>query len=248
MKKLTRVERKRKRKRFFLRLILLIAIISITVSYSFKSGKFSIESIVVKGNYKISKELITNTSGIIIGENIFRVKTSDGEKEIKTLPYIKDVKIERKLPRTININVLERVEIVQMKALSSYMLIDNEGYILEFVDSKNENLPTLVGFDINNVIPGDNIYKFESGKELEELLSMDNHIILSKISEIIYESKDDINIIVNNGISVAFGPLDNVKYKLRYLNEILIDIEKRQLPVKMILMNKGENPILVTDN
>lgn len=248
MKKLTRVERKRRRKRFFLRLFLLIAIISITVFYSIKSGTFNIDTINVNGNYKLSEELIINTSGIIKGENIFRIKTSDGEKEIKSLPYVKDVKIERKLPKTINVNIVERVEVIQMKALSSYVLIDSEGYILDFVDVKNENLPTLIDFEINNVIPGDNIYKFDRGKELEELLSMDNHIILSKISDIIYESDDNINIVINNGINVAFGPLDNVKYKLRYLNEILIDIEKRQLPVKMILMNKGENPILVTDN
>lgn len=248
MKKITRVERKRRRKRFFLRLILLIAIISISVSYSFKSGIFNIDTINVNGNNKLSKESLINISGIIKGENIFKIRTSDGEKEIKQLPYIKSVEIKRKIPRTININIVERIEIIQMKAISTYMLIDNEGFILEFIDTKNDNLPTLIGFDINNVLPGDNIFSNDNGKYLDELLSVDNHIILGKISEIIYESNDNINIILNNGISVAFGPLDNVKYKLRLLNEILIDIEKKQLVVKMIIMNKGENPILVTDN
>lgn len=249
MNKLTRVEKKRRRKRFVLRLILFFSLGTISIAYLFKSGFFNISDINVAGNSKLPTELIQNTSGIRKEENIFKISLSNGEDQIGNLPYIKEVKIKRKLPKTININVTERTGIAQIKSISTYLILDMEGYILELKDNKSENIPTLAGFNINNILPGDNIFKNQNGAKIEELIGdEDNHIMMSKIYELSYESEENINIILNNGISVAFGPLDNVKYKLRYLNEILIDIEKNDRAVKMIMMNKGEHAILVTDN
>lgn len=249
MNKLTRVEKKRRRKRFVLRLILFFALGTISIAYLFKSGFFNINNINITGNNTLSKELLVNASGINKEENIFKISLSNGEDEIRKLPYIKVVKIKRKLPKTIDINVIERTGVAQIKSISTYMLLDMEGYILELRDNKTENLPTLTGFNINNILPGDNIFENQNGSKVEELIGDgDNHNMLSKIHEISYESEENINIILNNGISVAFGPLDNVKYKLRYLNEILIDIEENNRVVKMIMMNKGEHAILVTDN
>lgn len=230
-------------------MILFFALGTITIAYLFKSGFFNINNINIEGNSKLSKELILNTSGITKEENIFKVSLSNGENQISNLPYIKAVRIKRRLPKTININVIERTGIAQIKSISTYLILDMEGYILELKDSKTENIPTLTGLNINNILPGDNIFKNQNGAKIEELIGdEDNHIMLSKIYELSYESEENINIILNNGISVAFGPLDNVKYKLRYLNEILIDIEKNNRAVKMIMMNKGDHAILVTDN
>ena len=53
---------------------------------------------------------------------------------------------------------------------------------------------------------------------------------------------------LNNGVKVAFGTIDNVKYKLSFLFNILEDVEKRNINVKQILLNKGSNPIIVTDD
>ncbi len=47
---------------------------------------------------------------------------------------------------------------------------------------------------------------------------------------------DDNNIKIEliDGIKVAFGPLDNVKYKLSFLYEIIKDMEKKEVTVKQI--------------
>ncbi len=248
MKKTTRVERKRRRKRIFFNFILLILLTTIFVTFALKSDLFNISVINIEGNEKLSKNIIESASGIALGENIFKIKLRNGEKDIKKLSYTKDVNIKRKFPSTININITERKEVVQLKNISSYVLVDMEGYVLDFKDKREENLPVLNGFNIN-VLPSENIFDTEYGNELKDLINDEGNIeILKNFSEINFESYDNINIILNNGIVVAFGPLVDVKYKLRYLNEILKDIEKKQISVKMIIMNKGEKPIIVTNN
>lgn len=250
MKKPTRVELKRQRRRVFFRLVLLMALVAFLVAYAFKSDFFNIEHINVEGNHTLKDDLIINASRINLGENILRIDSSDGQKEIKLLPYIKEAVIDIKLPKTINITVEEREGILQIKSLSSYALVDYEGVILEVTDNKIENIPSFIGFDLKDIKPGENILKDEAGSKLLDFFNdVEILSIIEKISDFNYTTGDgEINISLINGISVAFGPLDNVKYKIKVLDKLLIDIEKKQIPCKMIIMNKGENPIVVTDN
>lgn len=249
MNKPTRVEMKRRRKVVFFRLVLLLALSSFLVTFAFKSSYLNIAIINLEGNDSLDKDYIINASGINMGENILRIKTSIAKNHIESLPYVKSAIIKQKLPKTINIIVEERKAVVQLKYLSSYILFDTEGIALEIVENKNENLPIFGGFNINEISPGDNILLNEHGKQLEDFFNDDEiNYIINKMSEINYVDEDNININLNNGIGVAFGPLYNVKYKLRLLDKILLDIEKKQIPCKMIIMNKGENPIIVTDN
>lgn len=249
MKKPTRVERKRQRRRIYFRLVLMLALLAVGVGFAFKSDFFNIEYINVKGDSILNKDSIINASGILIGENLLKISPKDTEDKIKFLPYIKDANVKYKIPNTINIQVVERVPVIQLKSLANYLLIDKEGFVVEITDIKKEELPTIVGYSIKEKKPGENIKDDENGIKLEEFFTEDDIIkMMKKINNINFDLEGEINIDLNKGIGVAFGPLDNIEYKLRLLDRILVDIENKQLKCKMIIMNKGENPILVLDN
>lgn len=249
MREPTRVELKLRRKRRFFRFILLIAILTISALFMLKSDVFNVENYQVLGNYKLNGETIINASSINKGENIFKINKSQAEKNIMNLPYIKNVVIKRKFPRTIVFDIVERVGVLQTRSISTMLLVDIEGFVLEQLDSIDENIPIIMGFDINNIVLGDNIF-IESKKEeiINFILQLNEAELLSESSKIDLTQLENINIEFISGISVAFGTLDNVKYKLSLLNEVLKDIEEKQIPCKMIIMNKGENPILVIDD
>lgn len=243
---MSRVERKMRRRRAFFRFLLLIFTIFIIVSLGLNTNLFLIDNIKVIGNNKVSKDSIIKGSTINIGENQFKISKKAGEKSLLNLPYIKDVKIKRKFPKGIIIEVVERKEIAQFKSISSYIIFDIEGYILEIRDSEDEKLPLLIGFDVVNKSPGDNIFLDAEESDVLDFISEGHAIgLLRKIKSINLEDIDNINIALFDGIPVDFGSLNNVKYKLNLLNEILIDIEKKGISCKMIIMNKGENPIIV---
>lgn len=249
MKKPTRVERKRHRRRVIFRLVLMLALVTLAVAYVFKSDFFNIDFINIEGEKTLSEETILVASGITIGENLLKVNTKDSKDEIELLSYVKEAEIKYKLPDSINITITERVPVLQVKTLAIYMLIDKDGQLLEIADKRTEGLPSLVGFNINDIKPGENIKDDELGIKLEDFFTEDDIIeIIKKINTINLGTDEEINIDLNSGIGVAFGYLDNVEYKLRLLDKILLDIEKKQLKCKMIIMNKGENPILVLDN
>ena len=249
MREPTRVELKMRRRKRFFRFILLTAVLSISSLFMLKSSLFNIDNYKVEGNYKLNKEEIINASSIGKGENIFKINKKIAEKNISKLPYIKNIEIKRKFPSTVLFNIEERVGVLQTKSISTILLVDIEGFVLEQLDSIDEQLPNITGFDLNNIEIGDNIFLESNKEEIIDFIVQSNEAkILNKSSEIDMTLLDNINIQLINGISVAFGTLDNVKYKLSLLNEILIDIEDKQIPCKMIIMNKGDNPILVIDD
>lgn len=246
MRKLSRVEKKMKRRRMLFRILLLAALILTMFTLALNTDIFIIDNIKVLGNNKVSKDIIINSSSISLGENIFKISTRNGKKNIENLAYVKEAEIIRKFPKGILIEIIERKEIIQTKEISSYFLIDIYGYILDIVDVQNDKLPLLFGLNIDNKKTGDNVFQqIEEDRKKEFILECESIKILYKMQEIDMVDNNNINILLNDGISVAFGTLDDVKYKLNLLHEILIDIEKKQISCKMILMNKGDNPIIV---
>ncbi|MDR7857191.1 FtsQ-type POTRA domain-containing protein [Tissierella sp.] len=249
MKKLSRVEKKMRRRRFLFRLLLLMALIVTMFVLALNTDFFIIDNIKVLGSNKTSKDIIISASSITIGENQFKISTSDGEKNIDKIPYVKEVKIKRKFPKGIIIEIIERKELFQIKELSSFALIDIDGYILDIVSTENHILPLINGYDIGDNKVGDNIFSEEENKGIIDFILEGNNLsLLGKMKSIDLVDTNNVNFLLNESIIVAFGTLDDVKYKLNLLNEILKDIEKKQISCKMILMNKGDNPIIVLND
>ena len=157
MRKISRVERKMRRRRLLFRIFLLGLFVCVLIVLALNTELFIINNIEVMGNNKLSRENIIVGSFIKVGENIFKISTKDGEKNLSNLPYIKEVNIKRKFPKGIIIEVIERKEIFQIKNISSLALIDEEGYILDIIDNKNENLPLVNGLNIEDTKVGENI-------------------------------------------------------------------------------------------
>lgn len=249
MKKSTKIQKKQRRFRIILNSLLILTITIILMVISLNSEFFNIDKIKVQGNKKISKEKIIHTSLIHLGENIFRISIEDAEENILELPYIKSVDIGRSLPRGIDVHLVEREDKVLVKNISMYYVIDEEGYLLDQIDSNNESLPVVFGLKTDKIDVGDNIFLELELEEFEDLIKeAENLRILSMIDKIIIESEEDVNISLYNGIDVAFGALDNVKYKLRILDEILAHSDENNILINKIIMNKDEHPIIVIDD
>lgn len=246
MDKTTEIERRNRKKKILLNVFLSITILSIISVIIFKSDIFKIENIVVYGNSKIDENEIIEYSKINIGENIFRLNKVDVKERLEELAYIKEVDIKRNLPDNININIIEKEEKALIKSISTYQIIDMDGYVLNETDEINENLPILLGLNIYDININDNLFDAISDEYIVELFREGDRLeLLDKIKSINLEFRNDIHILLKDDIDIAFGNLDNVEYKLQLLNKVLQDIEEKEISVKEIIMNKGDHPIII---
>ncbi|NMB27533.1 MAG: FtsQ-type POTRA domain-containing protein [Tissierellia bacterium] len=241
---------KRKARKRILKLFLFILILTLLYLFIFKTSFFNIKNIKVMGNHKMDYDKIVKASMCIQGENIFKINKRLGEESLNRLPYIKQSKIKRKLPKEIVIEIEEREEIAIIPYIGSFVYIDEEGYILSIEEKGGKvKLPQIFGLDLIDLEVGENLFKqLEDDNVVDFILLSKQAKLLSLMKYINFSDSNNTMIELNNGVKVAFGTIDNVKYKLSFLFNILEDVEKRNINVKQILLNKGSNPIIVTDD
>lgn len=217
--------------------------------YSLRSDLFKLESIELLGNLTVTNDTIISEAGLTLDANLLGIRSKTLKKRIENIPYVKEAKIRKKLPDTVEIQIIERKAYLQFENGYSYAVIDLEGIMLENSILKYPDIGIVKGVEWVYTKDGESILEKEPGKFIKDLLNdLDMVSIVAKIKEISLEEEGNIKITLFNGITVEFGPMNNVKYKLKVLEEILADVEKKNIPTNMILMNKGEHPILVRDD
>lgn len=205
----------------FLTLCVLAAIIG-----TMTSPLFNIKKITVSGNEKITENEVISLSGITLNENIFKTIISKSEDKILENPYIKSVKIKRKLPTNIEIIIEERKTNFMLEYGSGYVYINNQGYILE-VSSEKLNVPILQGAetDTENFTPGNRLCT-EDLKKMDTVIKImdaaNNNDIGSLITRIDIQNSENYMIQFEGEGKVAYlGDATDLSTKMLTIKAIL---------------------------
>lgn len=230
-KKSNKIENKKNKKalavvKWFTLIILLIG----AILYFLMCPLFNIKEITVIGNKKISTNEILSLSEININENIFRIHLGQVEEKIKQNAYIDTVKINRKLPNKIQIQIEERTTTYMLEFVNAFAYINNQGYILEISEQKL-NLPIIIGYktETENIKPGNRLC-LEDLQKLETVLKIvetaKSYEIANTISKIdITDSNNYTLLLETEKKTVYLGDASNINTRILYLKEIL-EIEK----------------------
>ena len=138
----------------FIKLILLFIILTLLTTYTSKTIKdalnqskfFEIKKIEILKNNLITKNVIYNKLNEIKGKNIFLIKNSDIEKLLIEINFFNKVKIRKKYPDTIILNIFETKPLAILIKKKKKYLIDNKSNLIDL--NKNINttdLPTVFG-------------------------------------------------------------------------------------------------------
>lgn len=137
-------EKKSKKINKVLKTITLLLLIGGTITFAMISPIFNLKNITVTGNSQISKEEIISLSGIQLEENIFRISNLKTINNIKQNPYINEITVNKKIPNTIEINIVERQPSYMLEYGNGYVYVNNQGYMLE-ISSIRKELPIIIG-------------------------------------------------------------------------------------------------------
>ena len=167
--------------------------------YYLTTPVFNIANINVYGNVKNTAHAYISLSGININQtNIFAFTNSSVIKKIKENPYVDEVRIERKFPNILELHIKERTVDYQVNYLNSYIYLNNQGYILEVNEEKQEVLiiDGLTSLS-DNIKVGHRVFN-EDLIKLDTILKITNYIkyngVQSKLTKI--DANDEENYIL----------------------------------------------------
>lgn len=142
--------RRRRRGSFsFLYKLLSMLIISATVVVAITLF-FKVNSIHVSGNQRYTPQQVQDATEIQIGDNLYLLdKNEVAEKIIKALPYVEKIRINRKLPDMLVVEVQECGEPLAVVQDGFAWLISPKGKIVEQAkEAAAENYPALSGCEL----------------------------------------------------------------------------------------------------
>jgi cell division protein FtsQ len=107
---------------------------------------FRVQNVIVKGRQSVERDVLKNILNVEKGEPIFSYNLADMAQNIESLTWVKNVRIERRLPDTLYIVMEERTPLALWQQGGRVVLVDGDGVILSDKNLKKfSDLMVIVG-------------------------------------------------------------------------------------------------------
>jgi cell division protein FtsQ len=190
--------------------LMLIALV-ICVAFGANAWKSSLKitQIKIDGNRIVNTNEIIQLSQVQIGALLYKSDLTAIQRNVMSHYYIKDAVVERNLPNSINIQIIERVP-VAMVNLPEPFYLDEDGVVLpKTVSSKIFDLPMISGISAREpLVLGSTITHPDEIEALQLLavLRTINRPLYHNISEIQVRNGGDIVLYsAEGGVPIIFG-------------------------------------------
>lgn len=221
--------KRRRRKRNMSLYYLLILIIVITVVFILsRTLLFNINKYVISGNEKYTDSQILAAGNLDTGDNMYRLDLDKTEDNIKkSLIYIEDITLRRKLPDTLYIDITEASAYACCEYEGNrYCVISRSGRYLETEQpNKREDLLCVYGMELTGVALGEDITSSDDDKIdiVFDLFDAVEDTCQGKITYIDITDRTNIKIGYEGRIDIDFGSSLDYEYKLKYITAIIED-------------------------
>ncbi len=194
-KKREKRQKKRVRKRRVKKIagpaIAILIVLAIGLVIFARSDFFLIDSIKVAGNDYYTKAQVKEICGAEKGVNIFSVHKKAMIKLLVNDPYIADAEIEKKLPSTLIIRIVESEERGAVFCDKNYYVMDSSGYVLRVTTEKPKEIPVITGFTVRRGEEGEAL-EIQEAKSFNNTLSLINASAKSTISYTSIKVKNNV--------------------------------------------------------
>ena len=216
-----------KRKSFFKRIFLLflVALLTSLLSYFLLFNSiFNINEVEVQGAVSLDPDIILEIADIQVGENIFLQNNLSRENNIKnSFNIIESVKIKQELPNKVIIEVNEKSPQLVLTANSSYLLISENGEVLDNKDKLNNlDIPLLTGINLQDSVSVGQVIVKQDVRRILDFIKMvpeDKLYLVGEVSIV----DDNIVIFPKGSYMVIIGDSDNVEKKMLTLEALIND-------------------------
>ncbi|MDQ4143602.1 MAG: FtsQ-type POTRA domain-containing protein [Actinomycetota bacterium] len=117
------------------------------------SPLLDVRHVTVAGGEHTSSRAVADAAGLDVDDNLLFVSASDVAARTEELPWVKSAKVDRILPSTVRVRVVERVAAMTVTTESGSWMIDASGRVLAPA-AEDHGLPTIAATGLGEVEPG----------------------------------------------------------------------------------------------
>lgn len=200
-------------------ILVLVVLFTILITLALTLPEFNLAEVKVSGTEIIPEEAILETANLDIGTNIFKINTKTIKEAIKENSYVDKVKVTRKYPNTITIEVTERKIAYYIQGKDGNCVIDRTGRVLGIKETiESIEVLRLEGIDpetlvIGELIQGEDSERFEAIRIIYDFLKEKSFFEVYNIGKLEVNDFVDFKLYVNSAY-IKLGTSDNMNEKL----------------------------------
>ena len=213
--------RKTSKRVWYISLLLLLALATYGL---LQSALFNVRQITVEGNVAAQSKDLEDLANIGLGTNIFKVSTADAIKNVLLHPYIQSAVVNRSLPNTLVIKVIERKPLAMLPVANGFVKVDRQGIFLERLETwPKDVLPLISGIKLPPELNlGQPITNAGLGEGLE-LISELPQELYPMVGELFAGNRDRLVMYTRDGLEIRLGAADSASQKFSVLKGFLQD-------------------------
>ena len=210
-------------KKIYTYILMGIALLIFIVMLLMLSPWLNIKNIEINGLETLEKADIIRQIKLDKTTNILSFNNFIVKRRLKNNYYIESVKLTKKLPDTVTIDITERQIVGYVPYINDYMYIDESGMVVDIKSSYTEPLPIIYGlnfdsFTIGKKLKTDNDEAFSIVMEITNAIK-DKEDLKNKI-KIDISNLEDIHLYMEN-LDIILGNREGLNIKINTLNEIV---------------------------
>lgn len=185
---------------------------------------FRVSHITVSGDTRYTGQELIDSSGVREGDNMFFLDSGHIEQVLQAkYPYLDTVKLHRRLPSTLQIEVTERTPALSVEVNGEYLLMDMAGKVLEKAGQVADNTVEVIGAEAEELKIGDMV-----GDEQEKLQTvldlmslMTQYEMNEQVDSVDIDKAYDVRIRFDDRYTILLGNLSELEHKIQFLQAIL---------------------------
>ncbi|MGH2809082.1 MAG: cell division protein FtsQ/DivIB [Actinomycetota bacterium] len=216
--------------------------LAVLVWIAFWSPVLNVRRIDVVGDRRTSAGDVRAAAAIDGDDNLLLVSTSDVAARVRALPWVRKARVDRRLPGTVRIKIVERRPAMVLTSTAGTWTIDARGRVLD-EGAAGKGLPTLTGTEYDSAVPGDRI-------ETESLLGALKvwrelpRRIRGRVAAIFAPTLERISFALDDQTIVRYGRPESIRGKNAVLISLLRTLAREGRRVAYVDVRVPTNPAL----
>lgn len=213
--------------------------------YVSKSDYFAVQKVIISGINHIDRDEVIRVAALDQPANILTFDVEAATREISALPWLADVKVSRRMPDTVTIDISEHNPRLLVNLGRLYYMNDRGEPFKELDPGENPDLPIVTGFNENDLLSPGPVVRSAMNEIfwlLEALSTRNDEFKISNISEINYDMVRGLTLVTRKQgleVKVGFGAYDE---KFRRLGRVMSHLKISGKLDGLIYLNLEASP------
>lgn len=217
-----------------------VAGLALAVWLAFFSPLLAISEVKLAGAEHTTPDEVAHIVGLDASDNLLLLSTTEVAERVRTLPWVKSVAVERKLPGTVKVSVTERTPVVILAMEDERYLLDRRARVLK-VGSADEDLPVFAGLQLPSPRPGDRLTAVQLQSALRAFSSMPRSL-RAEVAAVFAPTVERITFQLTDGIHIRYGAAEDTASKNEVLKVLLERLRAEGRPASYIDVRVPEAP------